>query len=115
MNVAFPRVNPTMQHHIAIPLTPHSEAASALYVPQDMAGVSLFETFEEEHNGDPHPATLGPRHDNTLQTTLGIILHVFSTQLHSQTPRCSMQPPSSFVFVVDLVLILVILPTTTKI
>jgi hypothetical protein len=49
MNVAYPRVNPTLQHHIVIPLTPHPAAANSPYVPQCMAGVNLFDTFEEEH------------------------------------------------------------------
>jgi hypothetical protein len=41
----------------------------------------------------PYPGTtLGPGHDNTLQTMLSIILHVFYAPLHSQTPRFLCNP-----------------------
>jgi hypothetical protein len=36
-----------------IPITPHPAAANAPYVPQGMAGVNLFDTFEEEHMETP--------------------------------------------------------------
>jgi hypothetical protein len=48
--VASPRVNRTLTHNSVIPLSPHPAAANAPYVPQGMAGVNLFDTFEEEHN-----------------------------------------------------------------
>jgi hypothetical protein len=32
-----------------IPLTPHPASVNATYIPQGMAGVNLFDTFEEEH------------------------------------------------------------------
>jgi hypothetical protein len=36
-----------------IPLTPHPESVNAPYIPQGMAGVNLFDTFEEEHMDTP--------------------------------------------------------------
>jgi hypothetical protein len=36
-----------------IPLTPHPAAENAPYVPQGMAGLNLFDTFEEEHMETP--------------------------------------------------------------
>jgi hypothetical protein len=53
MNVAYPRVNHTLPRHSVITLTPHLEEANAPYVPQGMAGVNLFDTFEEEHMETP--------------------------------------------------------------
>jgi hypothetical protein len=48
-HVSSPRVDPTLQQHIVIPLTPHPEAENAPYVPQGTAGENRFDTFEEEH------------------------------------------------------------------
>jgi hypothetical protein len=96
MDVASPRMNPTLQHNSVIPLTPHPEAANAPYVPQGMVVVNLFDTFEEEHMVTPTLAryNTGPGHNNTLQTTLNIILRVFSAHLHSHTPSSIMHSPS---------------------
>jgi hypothetical protein len=76
---------------------PHPAEANAPYVPQGVARVNLFDTFDEEHmEPPPYPgAPLGPGHANTLPTTFSIKIHVFSTPLHSQTPYL-MHPQSSF-------------------
>jgi hypothetical protein len=52
-NVASPRLNTTLQHHIVIPLTPHPAAANYPFVPQCMVGVNIFDTFEEEYMVTP--------------------------------------------------------------
>jgi hypothetical protein len=49
VNLASPRVNHTLPRNSVIPLTTHPAAANAPYVPQGMAGVNLFDTFDEEH------------------------------------------------------------------
>jgi hypothetical protein len=36
-----------------IPITPHPSSVNAPYMPQGMAGVNLFDTFEEEHMTTP--------------------------------------------------------------
>jgi hypothetical protein len=36
-----------------IPITPHPDSFNAPYMPQGMAGVNLFDTFEEEHMNTP--------------------------------------------------------------
>jgi hypothetical protein len=48
-DVASPRVTTTLPLADVIPLTPQPEAENASYMPQGMAGVNLFDTFEEEH------------------------------------------------------------------
>jgi hypothetical protein len=53
VNVASPRVNHTLPHHRVIPLTPHPPASNAPCVPQGMAGINVFDTFEEEHMETP--------------------------------------------------------------
>jgi hypothetical protein len=52
-DVSSTRVMPTLPLADAIPLTPHPAAESDPYVPQDMAGMNSFETFEEEHMETP--------------------------------------------------------------
>jgi hypothetical protein len=49
VGVSSPRVVHTLPHNSVIPLTPHPAAENAPYMPQGMAGMNLFDTFEEEH------------------------------------------------------------------
>jgi hypothetical protein len=51
--VASPRVTTALSLADVIPLTPHPDANNAPYVPQGMAGVNLFDTFEEEYMETP--------------------------------------------------------------
>jgi hypothetical protein len=53
IDVSSPRVTPTLSLADAIPLTPHPAAEDAPYVPQGMAGMNVFNTFEEEHMETP--------------------------------------------------------------
>jgi hypothetical protein len=53
MHASSLRVNHTLPPNIKVPLNPHTAAANAPYVPQGMAGVNLFDTFEEEHMETP--------------------------------------------------------------
>jgi hypothetical protein len=53
IHVSSPRVTPILPLADVIPLTPHPEAENAPYVPQGMAGMNLFDTFEEEHMETP--------------------------------------------------------------
>jgi hypothetical protein len=53
IDVSSPRVTPTLPLAYVIPLTPYPAAENAPYVPQDMAGMNLFDTFEEEHMETP--------------------------------------------------------------
>jgi hypothetical protein len=46
-------VTPTLPLANAIPLTPHPAADNSPCVPQVMAGMNLFYTFEEEHMETP--------------------------------------------------------------
>jgi hypothetical protein len=48
-NVSHPRLDPTPQEQIVIPLTPHPSADNAPYVSQGTARGGIFNTFEEEH------------------------------------------------------------------
>jgi hypothetical protein len=52
-DVASPRVTNTLPLVDVIPLTPHPAAENAHYMPQGMAGMNLFDTFEEEHMETP--------------------------------------------------------------
>jgi hypothetical protein len=58
-------VNHTLPLNSIIPLTPHPASANAPYVPQYMAGVNLFDTFEEEHNME---APSLPRYNTRART-----------------------------------------------
>jgi hypothetical protein len=89
-------MNHTLPRNSVIPLTPHTAAANAPYVPQGTTGVNLFDTFEEENiETPPYPGTtLGPGHANTLPITLSIMHHVFSAPLHSKIPKYFMRHPS---------------------
>jgi hypothetical protein len=53
VDVASPRVDHTLPRNSVIPLTTHPAAANAPYVLQGMAGVNIFDTFEEEHMETP--------------------------------------------------------------
>jgi hypothetical protein len=52
-DVASTRVTTALPPNTVIPLTPHPASVNAPYVPQGMAGVNLFDTFEEEHMETP--------------------------------------------------------------
>jgi hypothetical protein len=47
--VASPRVTTSLPLADVIPITPHPVSDNAPYMPQGMAGINLFNTFEEEH------------------------------------------------------------------
>jgi hypothetical protein len=49
MDVSSPRVTHTLPITSGNPLTPYPAAENAPYVPQGMAGMNLFDTFEEDH------------------------------------------------------------------
>jgi hypothetical protein len=49
-DVVPPRVPPPLPPNTVIPITPHPASVNAPYMPQGMAGVNLFDTFEEENN-----------------------------------------------------------------
>jgi hypothetical protein len=53
MDVSYPRVTHTLSITSVTPLTTHPAAENAPYVPQGMAGMNLFDTFEEEHMETP--------------------------------------------------------------
>jgi hypothetical protein len=53
VDVSYPRVAHTLPRNSVIPLTPHPAAENPPYVPQGMAGINLFDTFEEEHMESP--------------------------------------------------------------
>jgi hypothetical protein len=48
-DVAPPTVPTPLPPTTVIPITPHPDSVNAPYMPQGMAGVNLFDTFEEEH------------------------------------------------------------------
>jgi hypothetical protein len=79
------RVNHTLPPRIIIPLNPHTAAANAPYVPQGMAGVNLFDTFEEEHMETPslprYNTRARARHRLPIRSIF--LHHVFSAPLHS--------------------------------
>jgi hypothetical protein len=52
-DVASPRVTTALPLVDGIPLTPRPAADNAPYMPQGMAGMNLFDTFEEEHMETP--------------------------------------------------------------
>jgi hypothetical protein len=49
-DVAPTRVHTPLPQHTVIPITPHPASGNSPYMPQGIAGVNLFNTFEEEHN-----------------------------------------------------------------
>jgi hypothetical protein len=54
-DVAPPRVPTPLPPPPIIPITPHPATGNAPYIPQGIAGVNLFNTFEEEHNSPAIP------------------------------------------------------------
>jgi hypothetical protein len=52
-HVAPPRVPTPLPPTTVIHITPHPASVNAPYIPQGMAGVNLFDTFEEEHMTTP--------------------------------------------------------------
>jgi hypothetical protein len=54
----------TLPGNSIIPLTPHPAAENYPYVPQGMAGMNLFDNFEEEHMESPSP----PRYNNRARS-----------------------------------------------
>jgi hypothetical protein len=52
-DVTPPRVPTALPPTTVIPITPHPASVNAPYMPQGMAGVNLFDTFEEEHMDTP--------------------------------------------------------------
>jgi hypothetical protein len=52
-DVASPRVTTALPLKDVIPLTPHPASDNAPYMPQDMDGMNVFDTFEEEHMETP--------------------------------------------------------------
>jgi hypothetical protein len=52
-DLASPRVTTALPPTTVIPLNPHPASANAPYMPHGMAGVNLFDTFEEEHEETP--------------------------------------------------------------
>jgi hypothetical protein len=53
IQISSPRVAPTLPLADVIPFNPHLAAENTPYVPQGMAGMNLFETFEEENMETP--------------------------------------------------------------
>jgi hypothetical protein len=53
VDVSSPRVTHTLPNTSVVPLTPHPAAENSPYVPQGIAGMNLFDTFEEEHMESP--------------------------------------------------------------
>jgi hypothetical protein len=52
-DVASPTVTTALPPATVIPLSPHPASVNAPYMQQGMAGVNLFDTFEEEHMETP--------------------------------------------------------------
>jgi hypothetical protein len=52
-DVASPRVTAELPLTDVFPLTPHPASDNASYMPQGMAGMNLFDTFEEENMETP--------------------------------------------------------------
>jgi hypothetical protein len=103
IDVSSLTVTPTLPLTDAIPLTPHPSAENVPYVPQGMAGMNLFDTFEEEHMETPalprnntrsrarqHSANqaqfLAPRIFGPIALTNNQSIAVTSTQSHNPIP-----------------------------
>jgi hypothetical protein len=78
-DVASPRVATALPLADGTPITPHPASDNAPYMPQGMAGMNLFDTFEEEHNMET-PAV--PRYN-----TRAIARQHSANQAHTLTPR----------------------------
>jgi hypothetical protein len=70
MDVSYPKVTHTLSITSVIPLTSHPEAVNATYVPQGIAGMNIFDTFEEEHM--EYPALPGYNTRDRARQTLPI-------------------------------------------
>jgi hypothetical protein len=96
VHVAYLRVNHTLPRNSIIPLTPPPVAANPPYVPQVMAGVHLFDTFEEEYTETPSLPRYNTR-DRTRQHSANnaqdLAPHVFrpitftNTQVFHAAPK----------------------------
>jgi hypothetical protein len=96
-DVASPRVTTSLSVSDVIPLTPHPASDNASYMPQGMAGMNLFDTFEEEHIETPAVpgTTLEPEHANTLPIRLTLLPHAFSAPLPSKTTKLLLCPSNN--------------------
>jgi hypothetical protein len=87
-HVAPPRVPTALPPTTAIPLTPHLASVNAPYIPQGMAGVNLFDTFEEEHMDTPtvpryNTRALSLQHSaHQAQTLIPRIFHTIAFTTH---------------------------------
>jgi hypothetical protein len=79
-DVASPRVPTAMPLTDVIPITPHPASDNAPYMPQGMASMNLFDTFEEEHMETPAV----PRYNNRARSR-----QLSANQAHTLTPRMS--------------------------
>jgi hypothetical protein len=97
VDVASPRMDHTLPRISVIPLTPHPAAENAPYVFQGMAGVNLFDTFEEEHMKTPSLPRYNtrPGHANTLPVRLSFLHHVFPPHYIHKYPGFSCIPQAS--------------------
>jgi hypothetical protein len=77
-DVASPRVTTALPLADVIPLTPHPASDNAPYMPQGMAGMNLFDTFEEEHMETPAV----PRYNTRARARQQSV-----NQAHTLTPR----------------------------
>jgi hypothetical protein len=84
-DVASPRVTTALSLADGIPLTPHPASDNAPYMPQGMAGMNLFDTFEEENMETPAV----PRNSTRARAR-----QHSANQAHTLTPR--MFRPISF-------------------
>jgi hypothetical protein len=71
-DVAPPRVPTALPTTTVIPSTPHPASVNVLYMPQGIAGVNIFDTFEEEHMDTPTvpPRALARQHSAHQTQTL---------------------------------------------
>jgi hypothetical protein len=77
-DVASPRVITALQLANVIPLTPNPDSDNASYMPHGMAGMNLFDTFEEEHMETPAI----PRYNTRARAR-----QHSANQAHTLTPR----------------------------
>jgi hypothetical protein len=95
VDVSSPRVSHTLPNNIVIPLTPHPAAENDPYVPQGMAGMNLFDTFEEEHIETPSLPRYNTRYRARQHSANQdqFLAPLFSAPLHSQIIKVMMYPP----------------------
>jgi hypothetical protein len=75
---ASPRVTTELPLTDFVPPTPHPDSDNAPYMPQGMAGMNLFDTFEEEHMETPAV----PRYNTRARSRQHSV-----NQSHTLTPR----------------------------